>query len=351
MGRKAAHASFSVPPLLKKQNALRLKALRIKNTERRIFLEKDNELLLLLVLIFTPIVIFAVVRIIISIARFKKEGQYIAMEMRRSYENDEYNFWKRELRCHYLRLIPFVTKNNVGTLYKKLFKKSSTSRSDGIFHLFAPPILAIGLCAVCLCGATFAWFTASNTSNVAPITAATYEISVNIEKDGKALEASEPTGGVFKADLSEGEYTVTLSADGTAETGFGIINISGEKARHTEQITKASPLTFKITTDSKISLTIESNWGTSTAKDKLNNNDTLTFKAPAKTEAEEENAGEETEENTEIKTEENAEENAEEAEDENEGEETEVNDAVEVEEKKEEKEEEIRETTQVKGEE
>lgn len=267
-------------------------------------MEKDNELLLLLLLIFTPIVIFAVVRIIISLARFKNEGQYIAMEMRRSYENDEYNFWKRELRCHYLRLIPFVTKNNVGTVYKKLFKKSSASRSDGIFHLFAPPILAIALCAVCLCSATFAWFTASNTSRVAPITAATYEISVKIEKDGKALEVNEPTEGVFKADLSEGEYTVTLTADGTAETGFGIINISGEDARHTEQITKASPLTFKIITDSKTSLTIESNWGTSTAKDKLNNNDTLAFKAPAKTEAEEENAGEETEENDSVEVEE-----------------------------------------------
>jgi len=37
-----------------------------------------------------------------------KEREYVKMEMRRSYSEDEYRFWKRELRRVYLRHIPII---------------------------------------------------------------------------------------------------------------------------------------------------------------------------------------------------------------------------------------------------
>lgn len=39
---------------------------------------------------------------------FKEERDYIKMEMQRSYEEDEYRYWKRELKHLYLRSIPLI---------------------------------------------------------------------------------------------------------------------------------------------------------------------------------------------------------------------------------------------------
>lgn len=39
---------------------------------------------------------------------FKDERDYIKMEMQRSYEEDEYRYWKRELKHLYLRSIPLI---------------------------------------------------------------------------------------------------------------------------------------------------------------------------------------------------------------------------------------------------
>lgn len=39
---------------------------------------------------------------------FKKERDYIKMEMARSYDEDEYRYWRRELKYLYLRSIPLI---------------------------------------------------------------------------------------------------------------------------------------------------------------------------------------------------------------------------------------------------
>jgi len=44
---------------------------------------------------------------------FREERNYIKMEMARSFEEEEYLFWKRELKCLYLRSIPVI-----GRLFK-----------------------------------------------------------------------------------------------------------------------------------------------------------------------------------------------------------------------------------------
>lgn len=41
---------------------------------------------------------------------FKEERDYIKMEMARSYEEEEYRYWRRELKYLYLRSIPIVGK-------------------------------------------------------------------------------------------------------------------------------------------------------------------------------------------------------------------------------------------------
>ena len=49
--------------------------------------------------------------------RFNRQTRYILMKMRKAKEDAEYFYWHRELRCHYLRLIPFVTARNVARIY------------------------------------------------------------------------------------------------------------------------------------------------------------------------------------------------------------------------------------------
>ena len=39
---------------------------------------------------------------------FKKERDYIKIEMERSYEEDEHRYWRRELKYLYLRSIPLI---------------------------------------------------------------------------------------------------------------------------------------------------------------------------------------------------------------------------------------------------
>ena len=39
---------------------------------------------------------------------FKEERDYIKMEMERSYEEEEYRYWRRELKYLYLRSIPLI---------------------------------------------------------------------------------------------------------------------------------------------------------------------------------------------------------------------------------------------------
>ena len=41
---------------------------------------------------------------------FKKQRDYIKMEMKRSLEEPEYRYWRRELKKLYLRAIPLVGK-------------------------------------------------------------------------------------------------------------------------------------------------------------------------------------------------------------------------------------------------
>ena len=41
---------------------------------------------------------------------FMEERDYIKMEMQRSYEEEEYRYWRRELKYLYLRSIPIVGK-------------------------------------------------------------------------------------------------------------------------------------------------------------------------------------------------------------------------------------------------
>ncbi len=55
--------------------------------------------------------------------QFSNDTRYIMSEVHRAYNDEEYAYWSRELRCHYLCLIPFVNEKNVSRLYDLIFQK------------------------------------------------------------------------------------------------------------------------------------------------------------------------------------------------------------------------------------
>ena len=67
---------------------------------------EEEFLIFLAILVIGFFVIFALIfNVIIP---FKEERNYIKMEMERSYEEEEYLYWKRELRRLYISHIPII---------------------------------------------------------------------------------------------------------------------------------------------------------------------------------------------------------------------------------------------------
>ncbi len=67
---------------------------------------------------------FITLRLVRFFIGFNGETRYITGELKRACEEREYHYWRKELRCHYLCLIPFVNEKNVRRLYSALFHKS-----------------------------------------------------------------------------------------------------------------------------------------------------------------------------------------------------------------------------------
>ncbi len=144
---------------------------------------------------------------------------------------------------------------------------------DRLTAMLLPSILGILLCMVCLCQMTWAWFSATQTSETAPIKSANYQITVTADDGTGAVSIVDQT-----ATLTSGAtYTVTLTASGTASTGFCILSYpaSGEDGtavtRHlySAQIASGDSVSFTIRVEATadVTVTFSPQWGTSSHKD------------------------------------------------------------------------------------
>lgn len=236
-----------------------------------------NDEVVIGVALISAIIVLIAVKIIEFFVRFNDDTRYITREMRRAYDDGEYRYWRRELRCHYLCLIPFVNERNVMRLYKRIFHKAkhgkAVKRSDGLYHILAPSAIAICICAVCLCGASWAWFTASQTSSVTVIHTATYTVDVTAAIDETPAEVTSDSG-VYTVSLENGKaYKITITANGTANTGFCTVAL-GEHTYHTPQIEKNTSFAFEVSTYQSGILTITPQWGTCAASENVINSET-----------------------------------------------------------------------------
>lgn len=226
---------------------------------------KSGALILLIMLIVSAFVIL-MVKLAAYIRHFNGETRRIIMKMQRAADAKEYCYWHKMLRCHYLCLIPFVNERNVLGAYSFFFhqpkRAEKETRIDGVFHILAPSLAAFCLCAVCLCGASWAWFTASTSTGTTAIQSSSYKLLYQVV--GKDAPATELAEAGTEYTLTSDTTVITLKAAGTAgATGYCSIKI-GDETYYTGQIYVQDTFTFTFTVKAAASttITLTPKWGT-----------------------------------------------------------------------------------------
>ena len=159
---------------------------------------------------------------------------------------------------------------------RKLAKTSGGKRmqkekhSDNIVHILAPSVLGLCICAVCLCGMSWAWFTASTAASATTIRSATLRIE-EVKRGDKKLTSDGNGRYTITQKLTEGSYTLSFKAteNSTATKGFCKISIkigdSAETSYDTGDIADKNTHTVTITVNNNsnenITITVEPIWG------------------------------------------------------------------------------------------
>ena len=107
-------------------------------------MENDSGMIIILTVLIVSAFLLIIYKLAEFFTEFNRDTRYILLEMNRAADSDEYRYWRRELRCHYLCLIPFVTERNVMRLYHRP-KHAEKNRSDGLSHLLALSVIGVHL--------------------------------------------------------------------------------------------------------------------------------------------------------------------------------------------------------------
>ncbi len=239
-------------------------------------MDNNSGALILLIVLIVSAFLLIVLKLAQFVNHFSREKQYLLTEMHRAADYNEYRYWRRELRCLYLCLIPFVTERNVMKVYPVFFHRAKHAtkekRSDGLMHILAPSMLAICICAICLCGASWAWFTASTSTGTTQIQSSSYKLLYQVNEDTATTELAE----VKTVTVPEsGSCKITLSATGTAgATGYCSITV-GSETYYTEQIFVDGTFTFTVNAAAGTTITLTPKWGTYSHDATLYNGDEI----------------------------------------------------------------------------
>ena len=226
-------------------------------------METENGAVILLIVLTVSAFLLLAIKFAEFIARFNRETKYIIMEINLATDSDEYRYWRRELRCHYLCLIPFVTERNMPKIYNFFFHRPKHAkiedRSDCIFHILAPSLIGICLCAVFLCGASWAWFTAGTTAVTTEIQSSSYKLLYQVNEDTDTTELAE-AGTSYT--LTANGCVIKLKATGTAgATGYCRVKV-GNETYYTEQIFVDDTFTFTVNASAGTNIILTPKWGT-----------------------------------------------------------------------------------------
>lgn len=149
-------------------------------------------------------------------------------------------------------------------------------QNDGLLHLLT--ISTVGLCAclICLCGVSWAWFTATTSTGTAVIQSSSYKLAYQV--NGAAA-----TDFTEKAEITvpeSGQCSITLSATGTAgAAGYCSVQVGDETSYHyTEPILvgdDASAFTFTVNAAEGTKIYLTPKWGSYSGTPNLSSGDTI----------------------------------------------------------------------------
>ena len=151
-------------------------------------------------------------------------------------------------------------------------EKKKRERKAGIGRMLAPSVVSIILCAICLFGTSWAWFTVTQKKTVDPIRTASYTGAVTVNNEAVAVAQSEDGAADYTVSLKANTlYTITITANGDASTGYYIVRFGGHEY-YTQQISKGGSITFTANFAEDGDMTITPQWGTCTvAGNKIGN--------------------------------------------------------------------------------
>lgn len=241
-------------------------------------MENDNIAVILLIVLIVSAFLLSVFKLAQFFSNFGRERQYLLSEMRRADSRNEYRYWRRELRCHYLCLIPFVSERNVMKIYRIFFHKpkhaEKRNRNDSIMSVLAMSVIGIAVCAVCLCGASWAWFTASTSTGTTAIKSSSYKLLYRVGDNTAAAELAEVK---TIAVPESGNCKITLSAGGTSgATGYCSVKI-GEETYYTVQVfAGGTEFTFTVNAAAGTNITLTPKWGTYSGSAAIQNGGEIT---------------------------------------------------------------------------
>lgn len=148
-------------------------------------------------------------------------------------------------------------------------------QNDGLLHLLT--ISTVGLCAclICLCGVSWAWFTATTSTGTAVIQSSSYKLAYQV--NGAAA-----TDFTEKAEITVpegGQCSITLSATGTAgAAGYCSVQVGDETSYYTKPILvgdDASAFTFTVNAAEGTKIYLTPKWGSYSGSADLNSGDTI----------------------------------------------------------------------------
>lgn len=145
-------------------------------------------------------------------------------------------------------------------------KGEENIKSDwSIYRILAPSVIGIFICAVCLCGVSWAWFTANVSVEATTIKTASYTVSVTA-KDSSNNDITPTTnddGAITVTFSSAGAYTVTITpstGSNMATSGYCTIGFN-DTTYYTGQLTSGS-FSLTVNATENQTLTVTPQWGT-----------------------------------------------------------------------------------------
>ncbi len=214
---------------------------------------------------------------------YRADMKYVNMEINRAADWKEYVYWHRERTILRWSLIPGLSPKRVRKIRRfftrgKYESRKEKQNDDGLVSVILPPVIGICLCAACLAGGTFAWFSSSAELPAQSIQTANYNITAAVMAEAGELTASN---GVYKLE-KDTSYKVTLTAVGDASTGYCRIDLGGTDI-HTVQFPSKghteNTVSFTLEICQAVDMKLTAQWGSSTRaeEDKLANGGTYTY--------------------------------------------------------------------------